>query len=104
MRVSTTISVIAAAIAMTSMTTASAGDAAAAETKAKTLCAACHGPAGISMNPLWPNLAGQQEQYLAKSMTGFRDGTRTDPTMAPLAKTLTDAEIADLAAYYSGLK
>jgi cytochrome c553 len=53
------------------------------------------------MNPLWPNLAGQQEQYLAKAMTDYREGNRTDPTMGPMAKMLSDKEIQDLAAYYA---
>ena len=96
------IAMIAAAIALTNMSTAMA-DAAAAETKAKTLCASCHGPAGISANPLWPNLAGQKEQYLAKAMADYKAGNRNDPTMAPLAKGLGDDEIKDLAAYYAGL-
>ena len=34
------------------------------------LCAACHGPKGVSSNPLWPNLAGQQETYLAQPNQG----------------------------------
>jgi cytochrome c553 len=55
------------------------------------------------MNPLWPNLAGQQEQYLVKAMEDYREGNRKDPTMAPLAKMLSDKEIEDLAAYYAGL-
>lgn len=80
-----------------------AGDAKAAETQAKTLCAGCHGPNGVSMNPLWPNLAGQQDQYLIKSMQDYRNGVRNDPIMAPLAQTLTDEAIADLAAYYTSL-
>ncbi len=95
--------VVAAAIAFANMSTATAADPAAAATKAKTLCASCHGPDGISMNPLWPNLAGQQEQYLAKALSDYKAGNRNDPTMAPLAKTLGDKEIADLAAYYAGL-
>lgn len=79
-----------------------AGDAAAGKAKAST-CAGCHGPTGISSNPLWPNLAGQKEAYLVKQMKAFRDGTRTDPMMAPMAKPLTDDDIANLAAYFSSL-
>ncbi len=76
----------------------------AADGKAKAVtCAGCHGPAGISTNPLWPNLAGQQQQYLAKQLKAFRDGQRQDPVMAPLAQSLTDQDIADLAAYYNQL-
>ncbi len=79
-----------------------AGDAAAGKEKASA-CAACHGPAGISVNPLWPNIAGQQEPYLAKQMKAFRDGQRADPLMVPIVSGLSDADIDDLAAYYAGL-
>jgi cytochrome c553 len=79
-----------------------AGDAAAGKSKAAS-CAGCHGPAGISSNPMWPNLAGQQEAYLAKQLKAFRDGTREDPMMSPMAKPLTDTDIENLAAYYSML-
>ena len=64
---------------------------------------ACHGANGISPNPIWPNLAGQKDQYLIKQMKAFRDGTRNDPVMAPMAKMLTDDDIANLAAYYAGM-
>jgi cytochrome c553 len=79
-----------------------AGDAEAGKAKAAT-CAGCHGPQGISNNPLWPNLAGQKEAYLVKQMKAFRDGTRQDPMMSPMAKPLSDADIENLAAYYSSL-
>ena len=80
-----------------------AGDPRAAESKASTLCAGCHGPNGISSNPLWPNLAGQQEQYLIKQMMDYKEGRRADPVMGPLAQTLDDKAIEDLAAYYTAL-
>jgi cytochrome c553 len=79
-----------------------AGDAAAGKAKSAT-CVACHGAAGVSTNPMWPNLAGQKDMYLAKQMKDFRDGKRSDPVMAPMAKGLSDEDIANLAAYYSGL-
>lgn len=79
---------------------AMAGDVAAGKAKSA-ICAACHGPTGKSMSPLWPNLAGQKEMYLAKQIKAFRDGTRTDPTMAPMVAALTDDDIANLAAYFS---
>ena len=82
---------------------AMAGDATAGKSKAA-ICAACHGPEGVSVNPMWPNLAGQQEMYLVKQMTDFREGKRNDPVMAPMAVSLSDEDIADLAAYYSSLK
>jgi cytochrome c553 len=72
-----------------------------AEQTAKNLCAGCHGPTGISTNPLWPNLAGQQDQYTAKQLRAYRDGTRSDPTMSGISQPLTDAQIDALAAYYA---
>lgn len=79
-----------------------AGDAAAGQTKAMA-CAACHGVSGISSADIWPNLAGQKAGYLAKQLKAFRDGTRSDPVMTSMAKPLSDQDIDDLAAYYSGL-
>ncbi len=79
-----------------------AGDAAAGKTKAAT-CGACHGMNGISPNDLWPNLAGQKAGYLVAQMKAFRDGQRKNPMMAPMAAGLSDADIADLAAFYSSL-
>jgi cytochrome c553 len=77
-----------------------AADTEAGKAKSAT-CVACHGPAGISSNPLWPNLAGQKEAYLAKQIKAFRDGTRNDPLMSPMVAALTDEDIANLAAYYA---
>ena len=82
---------------------AMAGDVAAGQTKAM-LCAACHGASGISTGEMWPNLAGQKAGYLTKQLKAFRDGTRTDPTMSAMAKPLSDADIDNLAAYFSSLK
>lgn len=81
---------------------AQAGDAAAGKAKANS-CVACHGANGISNNPIYPSLAGQKEQYLAKQMKAFRDGQRQDPVMTAMAKPLSDADIANLAAYYADL-
>ena len=81
-------------------TSAMAGDAAAGKSKSA-ICASCHGPSGVSSNPLWPNLAGQKEQYLAKQIKAFRDGERKDPMMAPMVAALSDDDIANLAAYYA---
>ncbi len=77
-----------------------AGDAAAGKTKA-VVCAACHGPTGQSSNEAWPNLTGQKLPYIVKQLKAFRDGTRTNPLMSPMAKSLSDADIEDLAAYFS---
>ncbi|WP_426359071.1 c-type cytochrome [Pseudocolwellia sp. HL-MZ19] len=80
-----------------------AGDIAAG--KAKTaVCAACHGAMGVSAIPMYPNLAGQKEAYLAKQLKDFKAGNRKDPVMAPMAMGLSDADIANVAAYYASIK
>ncbi|MCK6370258.1 MAG: c-type cytochrome [Gammaproteobacteria bacterium] len=65
------------------------------------VCAACHGEAGISSAPNWPNLAGQHRDYLQQAITRYRDKARQDPVMQAQAATLSDDDIADLAAYFS---
>ena len=81
---------------------AQAGDPEAGKAKSA-VCAACHGGTGISPTPAWPNLAGQKEQYLIQAITAYRDGTRQNAQMSPMAKNLSDEDIANLAAYYSSL-
>lgn len=88
---------------LTAVSNASAGDAAAGKAKSAT-CAACHGAEGISGNDMWPNLAGQKEGYLVTSITAYRDGGRVNPLMSGMAKGLSDDDIANLAAHFSGLK
>lgn len=90
----------AATIAALATVTTYAGNAEAGKAKSAT-CAACHGPTGVSGNPLWPNLAGQKEAYLAKQIKAYKDGVRQDATMAPMVAALTDEDIADLAAYFA---
>ncbi len=67
-------------------------------------CAACHGQNGIGASPVWPTLAGQHEDYLAHALNQYRDGTRKDAVMAPMAMPLTDEDVAMLARYYAGLE
>lgn len=67
-------------------------------------CVACHGQTGVSSNPEWPNLAGQNSAYLAAQIMAFRDGTRSNPAMAPFVKGLSNEDIADLASHYSRQK
>jgi cytochrome c553 len=81
----------------------SAGDAAAGKAKSDS-CTGCHGRGGKSSMPNNPNLAGQKEAYLVKAMKAYRDGGRKDPMMSSMAAGLSDADIADLAAYYASVK
>ena len=65
-------------------------------------CTACHGEKGVSNNTLWPNLAGQQRDYLVQQTAAFRDGTRADQGMpAALLEGVSDEQIAELADYYA---
>ena len=66
-------------------------------------CAACHGADGISTAEIWPNLAGQQRNYLAAQMRAIRDGDRVVPTMQPMVQQLSDTQIDALADHYSNL-
>jgi len=65
------------------------------------VCAACHGPTGISASPIWPNLAGQHRDYLEQALHAYRDKQRQDPIMQGQATALTDDDIRQLAAYFS---
>ncbi len=67
-------------------------------------CVACHGERGISVNDLWPNLAGQKETYLAQQLKAYRSGERFNELMSPIAKMLSDEEIQKLATYFSQLE
>lgn len=64
-------------------------------------CVACHGMDGNSVNPIWPNLAGQHEAYLDRQIKLFRDGQRQNALMEPMVSGLSDQDVADLAAYFS---
>jgi cytochrome c553 len=77
------------------------GDAVAGKAVAKN-CAACHGETGIASNPGWPSLAGQKAGYLVNVLKAFRAGLRKDPMMAGVARSLSDTDIANLAAYFAG--
>lgn len=85
-------------------TSAQAADPAAGKAKYQATCAACHGANGISIAPIYPNLAGQKEPYLVAQLKAFRDGQRQNPIMQPMAKGLSDTDIANIAAYVSTLK
>ena len=77
------------------------GDAAAGKGKSVT-CQGCHGADGNSANPLWPKLAGQHPNYIAKQLADFKSGARKDPTMSAMVAPLSEADMQNLAAFYSG--
>lgn len=83
---------------------AHAADPVVGRTKASMACAVCHGPTGMSMMPNAPHLAGQPAIYLVEQLKNYRSGKRSHEVMGVIAKPLTDAEIEDLAAWYSSLQ
>ncbi|MEF1253666.1 MULTISPECIES: c-type cytochrome [unclassified Vibrio] len=83
-----------------------AGDAAAGQAKAA-VCAACHGADGIAIIPGYPNLKGQNEQYLVSAINAYKNKERNGGlavVMQAQAAALSDADVANLAAYYASLK
>ncbi|SEF50173.1 c-type cytochrome [Nitrosomonas ureae] len=80
------------------------GDAAAAKDKLS-MCEGCHGIPGY--RTAFPNaynvpkLGGQHAEYIVKALEGYKNGTRSHPTMTGLAKTLSEQDFKDFAAYYS---
>jgi cytochrome c553 len=79
---------------------ASGEDLAAGKARAA-VCAACHGANGVSTNPVWPSLAGQQKDYIVAALKAYKDGARKNEMMSGIAKGLSDADMEALAAYYS---
>jgi cytochrome c553 len=72
---------------------------------AQQACSLCHGVHGVSESPNFPNLAGQQPDYVVAQLTEFRRHSRQDPAgfeyMWGVAHRLTDDQIAGIAAYYA---
>jgi cytochrome c553 len=77
-------------------------DAQAGRAKSK-MCVVCHGEFGVSLLPNAPNLAGQPEMYLAEQLKAYRSGKRANEIMSLIAKPLTDAEVADLSAWFASI-
>jgi cytochrome c553 len=68
---------------------------------AESKCAACHGADGNSADAQYPKLAGQKAAYLYSQLWAFKDGYRRSEVMSGVAATLSDADIADAASFFS---
>jgi len=64
-------------------------------------CAACHAADGNSANPIWPKIAGQHANYLAKQLSDFKAGDRQNDLMAGMVAGLSEQDMQDLAAFYA---
>ena len=89
--------------------TAQAQDAAKAQQIAGQVCAACHAADGNSVAATNPKIAGQFPEYLHKQLADFKPQpgkkpARESPIMTPMVANLSEADMKNLAAYYSGQK
>lgn len=81
-----------------------AGDATAGARKNR-MCQGCHGIAGMrTVYPDYsvPRLGGQHAQYIVAALKAYQSGARSHPTMRAIAASLSEEDMLDLAAYYSG--
>jgi cytochrome c553 len=70
-------------------------------------CQGCHGVTGYkNAYPTYyvPKIAGQTNEYLLAALNGYKQGTRTHPTMQAQAQSFSEQDLADIAAYLSSLK
>ncbi|MEP6790201.1 MAG: c-type cytochrome [Ramlibacter sp.] len=74
------------------------------EAKFTAMCVSCHGAGGNSGTPANPKLAQQHPDYIYKQLQEFKAGKRPNPIMMPMASTLTDADMKNIAAYVGGQK
>lgn len=65
------------------------------------VCGACHGVTGSSVNPEWPNLAGQSPAYIAEQLHLFKTDVRQNPVMKPILETVKEEDYKDLAVYFA---
>ena len=86
--------------ALTASAPALAGDAEAGKAKIGT-CVACHGKDGKATIPNYPNLMCQNEKYLVDAIGQYKSGARNNPLMKPMVATLSDEDVANVAAYYA---
>lgn len=81
-----------------------AQDAKKGEELAQQQCAACHGKDFVTgLDPTYPRLAGQYQDYLEKVLRDYKSGARKNPIMNGIAKPLTRDDIRNVAAYLSSL-
>lgn len=95
---------LAVAVLLLAAVPAAAGDLAAGEKLATERCAACHGKDGNTpIDPSYPRLSGQYEDYLVHAMRAYKRDERKNAIMSAQAKQLSRDDIDNLAAYYARL-
>jgi len=84
--------------------TAQAANLYAGQARAAAVCSQCHGIRSPSADAPFPPLAGRDVEYLKMALKQYRDKTRPSDIMNAITGSLTDAQINDVANYYSHLK
>jgi cytochrome c553 len=74
------------------------------EALAASVCASCHGDQGLSISDDFPRLAGQSPEAIYKQLSDFRSGARVNPSMTLVAQTLSDDQLAEIAAYFGHVR
>jgi cytochrome c553 len=82
---------------------ADAADLEAGKAKVATVCAACHGAAGVSVSDSIPNLAAQRAGYIEAQLRSLKDGSRKSPIMNAIATQLSADDMANVAAFFATL-
>ena len=93
---------VAASAALISSVAFAEGNAATGKQKAA-VCAACHGADGNAVDPQYPRLAGQYQDYIERALHEYKNGKRDNAIMKGMAANLSDQDIEDVAAYFSSL-
>ena len=92
-----------AALVVTSSLTQAAGNSAAGRT-VMVKCQSCHGKDGLAIEYWSPNIAGQKQDYLVRSLMAYKGGRRMSPMMFGVVSGLSDEDMANVAAYYAAIK
>ncbi len=92
------------AAALVVLSAAHGADVEAGRARAQQACVVCHGPLGIAAAPDAPNLAGQPAFYTASQLRAYRNGSRRHEVMAVIARTLSDDDINNLAAWFAAIR
>ena len=95
---------LAGTVLLLAATPATSADLAAGEKLATERCAACHGKDGNTpIDPSYPRLSGQHEDYLVQALRAYKQDERKNPIMGAQAKLLSRGDMLNLAAYYARL-
>jgi len=96
--------IFAGVLALLSAASANAASIYAGQVRAAAVCSQCHGITVPSAEAPFPSLAGRDADYLQTALKQYRDKTRKSDIMNAIAGSLSDADIAHVAAYYASLK